>query len=72
MSDAPQPAASSPEAIFACDHGVTFDEDAYKVEKLSEQEIRKRYPRLDGLCPKGCGFRGIAYASYLHYIAGDW
>jgi hypothetical protein len=34
--------------------------------------IRKRWPRLDGLCPKGCGFNGIGYASYAHYIYGDW
>lgn len=34
--------------------------------------IRKRWPRLDGACPKGCGFYGIAYASYAHYIYGDW
>jgi hypothetical protein len=35
-------------------------------------EIRKRWPRLQGTCPKGCGFVGIAYASPEHYIAGDW
>lgn len=35
-------------------------------------KIRKRFPRLDGKCPKGCGFYGAAYASYEHYIYGDW
>jgi hypothetical protein len=35
-------------------------------------EIRKRWPRLSGPCPKGCGYNGIAYASYAHYIYGDW
>lgn len=34
--------------------------------------VRKRFPRLEGICPKGCGFKGIAYASYAHYIYGDW
>jgi len=34
--------------------------------------IKKRWPRLCGPCPKGCGFNGIAYASYAHYIYGDW
>lgn len=38
----------------------------------STSEIRKRWPRLMGLCPKGCGYNGIAYASYAHYIYGDW
>jgi len=54
----------------ACDHGVTFDEEAAKG--LSASEVRRRWPRMHGLCPKGCGFNGIAYASYAHYIFGDW
>lgn len=53
-----------------CDHGVTFDEDA--ADGLSVTEIRRRWPRLHGPCPKGCGYVGIAYASYAHYIYGDW
>lgn len=35
-------------------------------------EIRKRWPRLFGPCPKRCGFNGIAYASTDHYYYGDW
>lgn len=35
-------------------------------------EVRARWPRLNGLCPKGCGYNGIAYASADHYIYGDW
>lgn len=35
-------------------------------------KIRKLWPRLDGHCPEGCGFYGSAYASYAHYIYGDW
>ena len=53
-----------------CSHGVTFDEEAAKP--LSEGEIRKRWPRLCGPCPLGCGFTGIAYASLAHYVYGDW
>jgi hypothetical protein len=34
--------------------------------------VRKRWPRLDGDCPKACGYHGIAYASKMHYVAGDW
>lgn len=53
----------------ACDHGVVFDEVAWRADP---SDVQKRWPRLMGVCPKGCGYRGIAYASYLHYIAGDW
>ena len=53
-----------------CDHGVFFDEEASKG--LDEYQVRKRWPRLMGPCPKGCGFNGIGYASYAHYICGDW
>jgi hypothetical protein len=35
-------------------------------------KIKKLWPRLSGKCPKGCGYNGIAYASYEHYIYGDW
>ena len=70
-----------------CDHGVTFDvEEARKVlsgwkakdvfEMImgnpASDEIKRRWPRLSGPCPKGCGFNGIAYASWEHYISGDW
>jgi hypothetical protein len=34
--------------------------------------IRKLWPRLNGPCPKGCGYNGIAYASYAHYLYGDY
>lgn len=53
-----------------CDHGVTFDAEA--ARGLDEQEVRRRWPRLHGTCPRGCGYVGIAYASALHYIMGDW
>lgn len=54
----------------SCGHGVTFDEEAAKG--LPTEEVRKRWPRLFGQCPKDCGFSGIAYASWAHYICGDW
>lgn len=53
-----------------CTHGVTFDLKA--AETLTYTEIRKRWPRLFGECPLGCGFKGIAYASKEHYVYGDW
>lgn len=54
----------------ACDHGVTFDLEAAK--DLPVTEIRRRWPRGFGLCPKNCGWSGICYASKEHFIAGDW
>lgn len=45
---------------------------AFIMGPSNSGEVRKRWPRLSGPCPKGCGFNGIAYASYEHYIMGDW
>lgn len=53
-----------------CDHGLTFDDKAAKG--LPVEEVRQRWPRLDGPCPKGCGFSGVKYASILHFVAGGW
>lgn len=53
-----------------CDHGVKFDAEA--ARELSAAQVRQRWPRLYGACPLGCGYHGIAYASWEHYGAGDW
>lgn len=53
-----------------CDHGIVFDEEDAK--KMTANEVQKKYPRLWGVCPKGCGYVGIGYASFAHYICGDW
>jgi hypothetical protein len=45
---------------------------AFIMGSPAHSKIRKRWPRLSGPCPKGCGYNGIAYASYEHYIYGDW
>lgn len=56
-----------------CDHGVVFDEEEYKsIPNMTSEQVKAKWPRGFGICPKGCGFEGIAYASFLHYIAGDW
>lgn len=55
-----------------CDHGVTFDEAEARRINADAYEVRKRWPRLDGACPRGCGFSGIGYASTAHYLMGDW
>lgn len=52
-----------------CNHGVAFDADAAKT--MSSSEVKARFPRFFGTC-KLCGYSGIYYASYLHYISGDW
>ena len=64
----PVPATSA----AVCDHSVTFDEEAARTEKLDAFQVRARWPRLFGECPKGCGFNGIAYASTAHFVYGDW
>lgn len=77
----------TPNVPSACDHGLVFDREEAKrilgdwvpqdaadfiVGNPQRAEVRKRFPRLHGVCPKGCGFTGIAYASFEHYIYGDW
>lgn len=55
-----------------CAHdGITpaFDEDAAKG--LSAREVRKRWPRFEGQCP-ACRQHVVAYASWAHYIYGDY
>lgn len=46
-------------------HHVVFDEEA--ARSLQVEEIRKRWPRH--WCD-ACNT--ISYASYTHYLAGDW
>jgi len=53
-----------------CNHGVIYDSEAGK--HMSYKQIREFFPRLNGFCPKGCGYCGIAYASKEHYVMGDW
>ena len=52
-----------------CSHGVMFDEKAAK--KMRKEEIRRRWPRLEGRCPlgHGCMFEGVHYASERHQEA---
>lgn len=52
-----------------CSHpDVRFDSMCAKG--LSSSEVRRLWPR--GSHCKHCGFRGIIYASYEHYLRGDW
>ncbi len=49
-------------------HMPTFDASARCADAY---ETRRRFPRFHGSCD-ACGFSGVAYASFEHYIAGDW
>lgn len=52
-----------------CSHGIHFDE--VRSQTLDASEVRRRWPRFFGTCAS-CGYKGIYYASYAHYISGDW
>lgn len=58
--------------VGECDHGITFDAAKAASYRLTASEVRKRWPRLDGECPKGCGYCGIYYAGNAHYRGGNW
>lgn len=53
-----------------CAHGLTFDSAC--AAGLPVEEVRRRWPRLDGACPLGCSYHGVAYASPEHLAAGAW
>lgn len=55
-----------------CQHPkVTPDFDEEAASSMSSNEVRRKWPRFSGKCPD-CSFNGIIYASYFHYICGDW
>lgn len=63
-------------SVPTCTHAGVLDEalpafDSAAAASLDAAEVRKRWPREDRVCPK-CGACCITYASYEHYIAGDW
>ncbi len=60
------------EKICSCRHlQVTPDFDEDEVYGLDAYEIRKKYPRFEGVCPD-CGQQVIVYASAAQYILGDY
>jgi len=54
-----------------CNHGYWFEKDTADEQKLSARAIRARWPRFFGTCAE-CGYSGIYYDSYAHYVYGDW
>lgn len=65
--------------LVECQHGVTYDH-RYVLERhdtaagITAEEIRERWPRLDGKCPLGCGYEGYYYATMNHFSwgYGEW
>lgn len=55
-----------------CNHGIVFDEEAALKLNADHTYVRRRWPRLCGKCPLGCGYNGIFYASKAHFVWGDW
>jgi len=55
-----------------CTHGLVFDQDKASAINARLSTVRVMWPRLDGACPLGCGYTGIAYASDAHRIWGGW
>lgn len=59
--------------IFECKHPKCLPPqfDRNKAYSLTAEEVRKLYPRFCGQCPD-CKCTLVLYASFEHYIAGDW
>lgn len=57
----------------ACTHEkCTPEYDHAEAVRINDAwEIKKRFPRFHGQCPD-CGASVIGYASFEHYIMGDW
>lgn len=60
-----------PKSQDECDHPKMASFDESEANGMLASEVRQRWPRGSGVCPD-CGMNGIFYASYLHYLAGDW
>ncbi len=49
-----------------------FDEELCMLAIFNDHTaVRKKWPRFSGTC-KICGYTGIKYASFKHYLYGDW
>lgn len=55
-----------------CEHkNINVPYDPVEAKNMTAEEIKLKFPRFWGNCPD-CGQPMIAYASFEHYIAGDW
>ena len=63
---------AAPSDTPACKHeGATVEFDCEASKGLSDSEVRRRWLLFDGYC-HDCGQQLIKYASFEHYISGDW
>lgn len=74
MAEPPVPTMSLERVppIHACTHAASlpaFDADA--AHGQSATWVRQHFPRFVGHCAT-CGQQAILYASWEHYIAGNW
>lgn len=65
--ETPEPRCATCNRLFV-DPEPTFDQEAAKG--LSAYEVRERWPRVTSVCK--CGATTVRYASYMHYLSGDW
>lgn len=72
---APKPIEKSPGVVEAikCHHNIFFNEK--EAEGMSAKEVRKKWPR--GFFTRAspcsmCGYVGIYYDSFAHFVSGDW
>lgn len=55
-----------------CEHPQCWPKyDSEDAKNMTPDQVRAKYPRFDGYCPD-CNAHLILYASFEHYIAGDW
>ena len=57
----------------SCEHPL-LPEPAFEEEltrNMPAHEVRRQWPRGSARCPN-CGEWIVKYASYAHYIYGDW
>lgn len=65
----------APEIVSECECGATLPEtvvyDPVQSRGMSAAQIQKEYPRKMITC-SACGSTVMRYASFAHYVAGDW
>jgi hypothetical protein len=73
--DCGRPACRSENQLMPIDdckcHILPFDGQRVMEENMTSAQVRQLYPRFCGAC-SSCGYTGIAYASFEHYVYGDW
>lgn len=53
-----------------CEHLQTVFDEVAAAKCEDAYEVRRRWPRFSGKC--SCGFTGVYYVSFAHYIMGDY